>query len=55
MVYAGYVILVENVEKNAFLFCEFSSKIGLFSRELSTAPSENTEIDRLSYFIDFFA
>jgi len=46
---------VENIEKNAFSFREFLSKIGLFSRELSTAHSENTEIDRLSFFIEFFA
>ena len=46
---------MENVEKNAFSFNEFLSKIGLFSRELSTAHSENTEIDCLSFFIEFSA
>ena len=55
MVYPVKVILVGNIEKNAFSFREFLSKIGLFSRELSTAHSENTEIDRLSFFIEFFA
>ena len=44
-----------NIEKNAFSFRKFLSKIGLFSRELSTAHSENTEIDRLSFFIEFSA
>jgi hypothetical protein len=46
---------VENVEKNAFLFREFSSKIGLFSRELSTAHSENSEIGRLTCFFEYCA
>ena len=39
---------MENIEKNAFLFREFSLKIGLFSRELSTAHSENSDIGRLT-------
>ena len=50
-----HLIPVENIEKNVFSFREFLSKIGLFSRELSTAHSENTEIDRLSFFIEFSA
>ena len=33
-----------NIEKNAFSFREFLSKIGLFSRELSTAHSENIAV-----------
>ena len=39
----------------AFSFLEFPSKIGHFSRELSSAHSENSEIDRLNCFFEFFA
>ena len=39
---------MEIIEKNAILFLEFSSKIGVFSRELSTAHSENSEIKRIN-------
>ena len=46
---------MENIEKNAFSFLEFPSKIGHFSWELSTAHSENSEIGRLNCFFDFFA
>ena len=46
---------MENIEKNAFSFLEFSSKIGLFSRELSTAHSENSKIGRLNCFFEFYA
>ena len=46
---------MKNIEKNAFSFCEFWSKIGLFSRELTTAHSENTEIGRLNCFFEFCA
>ena len=48
-------MLVEIIEKNAFLFLEFPSKIGHISRELSSAHSENSEIDRLNCFFEFFA
>ena len=55
LVYLIQVILVENIKKNAFLFLKFPSKLGLFSRQLSSAHSENSEIGCLNCFFEFFA